>query len=104
LAMLLVIDFLLLPEGDTRLRGILSIVILLALVCYNIRMRPCYVQPVSGVHLCCILWTALLVPILNDKDLDVSISAAAISALMVVGWIVIFLFFIFIRYCYRSEP
>jgi hypothetical protein len=46
--MLLVIDFLLLPDDDTRLRGILSIIILLALVCYNIRMRPCYVRPVSN--------------------------------------------------------
>jgi hypothetical protein len=44
------------------------------------------------------------VPILNDNDLNIDINAGATAALMIVGWVVIFLFFIFVRYCYRSEP
>ncbi|RKP05252.1 hypothetical protein THASP1DRAFT_32911, partial [Thamnocephalis sphaerospora] len=107
LDLLLVIDFLLLPEGYTRLRGILSILILITLVCYNIRMQPCYVRPINywrTTSLCCILWTALLVPILNDRNLDIHMSRGAIGGLIVGGWGVILVFFIFVRYCYRSEP
>ncbi|KAI9591957.1 hypothetical protein BDF19DRAFT_242364 [Syncephalis fuscata] len=107
LDMLLVIDFLLLPDKDTRLRGIFSILILLALVCYNIRMRPCYVRPINywrTASLCCILWTALLVPIINDEKLDLNINVAGTVSLIVVGWVVIVLFFFFVRYCYRAEP
>jgi hypothetical protein len=107
LDLLLVIDFLLLPEQSTRVRGILSILILLTLVCYNIRTQPCYVRPVNywrTASLCCILWTALVVPIVNDESLDVNMSKGGIIGLIIGGWIVISLFFVFVRYCYRSEP
>ncbi|RKP37636.1 hypothetical protein BJ085DRAFT_7040, partial [Dimargaris cristalligena] len=99
LGLLLTIDFLLVPNDFNHLRSILSLVIMIVLVCVNIKMRPCYVDQINywrSASFCCILWTALLVTMLNNENKTVrKMSVAGVSISIVGGMaVIVFLFWL----------
>ncbi|KAJ1974278.1 hypothetical protein H4R34_004776, partial [Dimargaris verticillata] len=87
--LLLTIDFLLVPNDFNHLRSILSLIIIIALVCVSIKMKPCYVDQINfwrSASFCCILWTALLVTMLSNEDQDVRrLSVGGVVAAIVGG-------------------
>ncbi|KAJ1657522.1 hypothetical protein IWQ61_003089 [Dispira simplex] len=106
LSLLLTIDFLLVPNHFSRLRSTLSLVILIGLVCVNLKQRPCYVDQInfwrSGCF-CCILWTGLLVAMLNNQTSQVHrLSVGSIVGCIVGGMVVIIIVFVLIHYYGRN--
>lgn len=102
----LVIDFLLIPTKEVRVRGVLSILILLAVVCYILSSRPCYVQAVNfwrTTAMSSILWVALLVPILDDESTGADLGFGAILGLGFGGMAVIFILYVLIHHFYRHN-
>lgn len=105
------------------MRAILSITILLTMICYNIKTRPCYVDKVCILLLSqfilltdpqinffrtasftCILWTSALVAILSDTDAAQSLGPLAVIYIILGGWIFIILMFIIIYFIYYIQP
>ncbi|KAJ1961105.1 hypothetical protein IWQ62_003983, partial [Dispira parvispora] len=106
LSLLLTIDFLLVPSHFNRLRSTLSLVILIGLVCVNLKLRPCYVDQInfwrSGCF-CCILWTGLLVAMLNNQTSQVRrMSVGGIVGCIIGGMVAIVIIFVLIHYCGRN--
>ncbi|KAI8073921.1 hypothetical protein BC940DRAFT_289521 [Gongronella butleri] len=109
MGLLLAIVFLLVESttNKNRLRAILSIIILLTMICYNIKTRPCYVDKVNffrTASFSCILWTSVLVAILSDTNAAQNLSPLTVICVIVGGWILIILLFIAL-YCiyYRTS-
>ncbi|KAJ1927724.1 hypothetical protein IWQ60_002696 [Tieghemiomyces parasiticus] len=106
LSLLLTIDFLLVPNEFSKVRSIISLVIMIGLVSVNLKMRPCYVDQINfwrSASLCCILWTALLITILNNETKTVTrISVAGVVVGIVGGMVLIFATFWTIRRCARN--
>ncbi|KAJ2449023.1 hypothetical protein GGF42_004910, partial [Coemansia sp. RSA 2424] len=70
-SMLLSIDFLLVANSYRHIRSILSLVIVLSMVCFNISTQPCFVDQINywrTFGLCCILWVSLLVAMLTNES------------------------------------
>lgn len=106
------------------MRAILSITILLTMICYNIKTRPCYVDKVKYAdrvimffltYTCqinffrtasftCILWTSALVAILSDTDAAQSLGPFAVIYIIIGGWVFIILVFIIIYFIYYIQP
>ncbi|CAO3581257.1 unnamed protein product [Absidia cylindrospora] len=109
MGLLLAIVFLLVESttNKNRMRAILSIIILLTMICYNIKTKPCYVDKINffrTVSFSCILWTSVLVAILSDTNAAQSLGPISVLCIIVGGWVLIVLLFSFI-YCiyYRNH-
>ncbi|KAJ2290593.1 hypothetical protein IW141_003180 [Coemansia sp. RSA 355] len=75
MSMLLSIDFLLVANSYRHIRSILSLVIVLSMVCFNINTQPCFVEQINywrTYGFCCILWVALIVTMLTNEDSTLS--------------------------------
>ncbi|KAL1923472.1 uncharacterized protein VTP21DRAFT_8452 [Calcarisporiella thermophila] len=100
MALMLMIDFLLIQHNQmqTRLRGVLSITILLTMVCYNIKVRPCYVDKVNfwrTFSYTCILWTSVFVAMLNDTGgFVLSTGPFIVFGIIAGGWGFVFVVFL----------
>ncbi|ORX52411.1 hypothetical protein DM01DRAFT_1408287 [Hesseltinella vesiculosa] len=111
MGLLLAIVFLLVESttNKNRMRAILSIIILLTMICYNIKTKPCYVDKINFFRVAsysCILWTSVLVAILSDTNAAQNLGPLSVLCVIVSGWILIIVLFI-ILYCvyYRmSRP
>lgn len=89
------------------MRAILSITILLTMICYNIKTRPCYVDKINyfrTASFTCILWTSVLVAILSDTNAATSLGPVAVLCIIVGGWAFIILLFITVYIFYYSRP
>jgi hypothetical protein len=89
------------------MRAILSITILLTMICYNIKTRPCYVDKINyfrTASFTCILWTSVLVAILSDTNAATSIGPIAVLCIILGGWSFIILLFIIVYIFYYSRP
>ncbi|KAG2172760.1 hypothetical protein INT43_000107, partial [Umbelopsis isabellina] len=109
MGLLLAINFLLVESttNQNRLRAILSITILLTMICYNIKTRPCYVDKINyfrTASFTCILWTSVLVAILSDTNAATSLGPVAVLCIILGGWAFIILLFIFVYIFYYSQP
>ncbi|KAI9364209.1 hypothetical protein BD770DRAFT_313996, partial [Pilaira anomala] len=109
IGLLLAIVFLLVESTTNvnRLRAILSITILLTMICYNIKTRPCYVDKINffrTASFTCILWTSALVAILSDTDAAQSLGPLAVIYIIIGGWIFIIFVFIIIYFIYYIQP
>ncbi|KAJ2790960.1 hypothetical protein GGI18_001464, partial [Coemansia linderi] len=70
-SMLLSIDFLLVANSYRHIRSILSLVIVLSMVCFNISTQPCFVDQINywrTYGLCSILWVSLIVAMLTNES------------------------------------
>ncbi|KAI9142465.1 hypothetical protein BKA69DRAFT_1037784 [Paraphysoderma sedebokerense] len=70
MSLLLIISFLLIPAKKATVRGLISLVILITMTAYNINKRPCFVYQINYLRttlLLIILYTSLLVTLLNDE-------------------------------------
>ncbi|KAI8986049.1 hypothetical protein BDB01DRAFT_787496 [Pilobolus umbonatus] len=100
----------LLVESTThvnRMRSILSIIIILTMICYNIKIRPCYVDKINffrTASFTCILWTSALVAILSDTHAAQSLGPLTVIYIIIGGWILITLLFIIIYFIYYLQP
>ncbi|KAJ9081603.1 hypothetical protein DSO57_1012932 [Entomophthora muscae] len=102
MSLLLTIDFSLTPIEYSRVKGILSVVILTAVVIYSLHSRPCYVSQINfwrTVGYCCILWSALPGAILDPSSLKI----VPIILLILGGWVVILLLSLAGRYCAHTN-
>lgn len=103
------INFLLVESttNQNRMRAILSITILLTMICYNIKTRPCYVDKINyfrTASFTCILWTSVLVAILSDTNAAPSLGPIAVLCIILGGWVFIILLFILVYIFYYSRP
>ncbi|KAJ2507053.1 hypothetical protein GGI11_006471 [Coemansia sp. RSA 2049] len=101
MAMLLSIDFLLVADSYGHIRSILSLIIILAMVCFNINTQPCFVVKINywrTLGFCCILWVALIVTMLTNEDSTLqSTNVGGIAGAMVAGIVVLLVLFIIVR-------
>ncbi|KAJ2667084.1 hypothetical protein IWW42_005894 [Coemansia sp. RSA 1085] len=101
MSMLLSIDFLLVANSYRHIRSILSLVIVLFMVCFNISTQPCFVDQINywrTFGFCCILWVALIVTMLTNETgtLD-SISVGGIASALAVGAVILLVLFMAVR-------
>ncbi|KAJ1655294.1 hypothetical protein GGF38_004787, partial [Coemansia sp. RSA 25] len=100
-SMLLSIDFLLVANSYRHIRSILSLVIVLSMVCFNISTQPCFVDQINywrTFGLCCILWVSLLVAMLtNESSVLTKLSIGGIASALSVGVAVLLIVFLIIR-------
>ncbi|KAI7906270.1 uncharacterized protein BX663DRAFT_428930, partial [Cokeromyces recurvatus] len=106
--LLLAIVFLLVESTTNvnRIRAILSIIILLTMICYNIKIRPCYVDKINffrTASFTCILWTSTLVAILSDTNAAQSLGPFTVFYIIMGGWFLIILCFIIIYFIYYIQ-
>jgi magnesium-transporting ATPase (P-type) len=109
MGLLLAIVFLLVESTTNvnRMRAILSITILLTMICYNIKTRPCYVDKINffrTASFTCILWTSALVAILSDTNAAQSLGPMAVIYIIVGGWVFIIVCFVAVYYIYYIQP
>ncbi|KAJ2339111.1 hypothetical protein GGH92_006867 [Coemansia sp. RSA 2673] len=99
--MLLSIDFLLVANSYRHIRSILSLVIVLSMVCFNISTQPCFVDQINywrTYGLCCILWVSLIVAMLtNESSTLTKLSIGGIAGSLSVGVVVLFILFVIVR-------
>ncbi|KAI8367478.1 uncharacterized protein BYT42DRAFT_470519, partial [Radiomyces spectabilis] len=101
--------FLLVESTSTknRMRAILSIIILLTMICYNIKTRPCYVDKINffrSASFSCILWTSSLIAILSDTNAAQSLGPWAVLFIIIGGWALIIILFVLIYFIYYKQP
>ncbi|KAJ2067823.1 hypothetical protein GGH13_005157 [Coemansia sp. S155-1] len=100
-SMLLSIDFLLVANSYRHIRSILSLVIVLSMVCFNISTQPCFVDQINywrTYGLCCILWVSLIVAMLtNESSTLTKLSIGGIAGSLSVGVVVLFILFVIVR-------
>ncbi|KAI9309456.1 hypothetical protein BJ944DRAFT_194156 [Cunninghamella echinulata] len=107
MGLLLAIVFLLVESTtkQNRMRAILSIIILLTMICYNIKAKPCYVDIVNffrTASFCCILWTSILVAILSESNTVQSLGSLTVFCIIIGGWGFIIVLFTLI-YCIYNQ-
>ncbi|KAJ1966389.1 hypothetical protein GGI12_000099 [Dipsacomyces acuminosporus] len=102
MSMLLSIDFLLVASSYRHIRSVLSLIIVIAMACFNIRTHPCFVDPINfwrTYGFCCILWVALIVTMItNENNTLTRFGIGGIAAAMAIGVAVLFVVFIAVRY------
>ncbi|KAJ2570891.1 hypothetical protein IW140_002080 [Coemansia sp. RSA 1813] len=107
MSMLLSIDFLLVADSYRHIRSILSLIIILAMVCFNISTQPCFVVKINywrTLGFCCILWVALIVTMLtNETSTFESTNVGGIAGAMAAGIAVLLILFVIIRVVNRSS-
>ncbi|KAJ1812153.1 hypothetical protein LPJ75_003789 [Coemansia sp. RSA 2598] len=107
MSMLLSIDFLLVANSYKHIRSILSLIIVLSMVCFNISTKPCFVSQINywrSFGFCGILWVALVVTMLtNETDTFPRISPGGIASLLAVGVVVIFALFVAVKRLNRDS-
>ncbi|KAJ1957549.1 hypothetical protein EC988_000774 [Linderina pennispora] len=100
MSMLLSIDSFLVDNDHRHIRSIISVIITVAMACFNINSHPCFVEQINfwrSYSLCCILWVALLVTMLtNENTIVTRISVGGISAAIAVGAVVLLVLFVVI--------
>ncbi|OBZ80664.1 hypothetical protein A0J61_11287, partial [Choanephora cucurbitarum] len=109
MGLLLAIVFLLVESTTNinRMRAILSIIILLTMICYNIKTQPCYVDKINffrTISFACILWTSTLVAVLSDTNAAQSLGPVAVIYIIIGGWVFIVLCFFAIYFVYYIQP
>ncbi|KAI9009340.1 hypothetical protein CLU79DRAFT_775226 [Phycomyces nitens] len=109
MGLLLAIVFLLVESttNKNRMRAIMSITILLTMICYNIKTKPCYVDKINffrTASFSCILWASVLVAILSDTNAAQSLGPLAVLCIIVGGWAIIIFLFILIYIIYYRQP
>ncbi|KAI8086725.1 uncharacterized protein BX664DRAFT_236648, partial [Halteromyces radiatus] len=109
IGLLLAIVFLLVESttNKNRMRAILSIIILLTMICYNIKTKPCYVDKINffrTASFSCILWTSVLVAILSDTNAAQSLGPLSVLCIIIGGWGMIILLFTLIYCVYYRGP
>ncbi|KAG0168628.1 hypothetical protein DFQ28_004607 [Apophysomyces sp. BC1034] len=109
MGLMLAIVFLLVESttNKNRMRAILSITIILTMICYNIKTRPCYVDKINffrTASFCCILWTSVLVAILSDTNAAQNLGPTAVLCIIVGGWGLIVVLFLLIYFMYYKQP
>ncbi|KAI8142122.1 hypothetical protein BJV82DRAFT_615628 [Fennellomyces sp. T-0311] len=90
-----------------RMRAILSIMILLTMICYNIKTRPCYVDKINyfrTTSFSCILWTSVLVAVLSDTNAAETLGPLTVLCIIVGGWGLIVVLFLLIYFTYYKQP
>ncbi|KAJ2818816.1 hypothetical protein IWW50_005681 [Coemansia erecta] len=106
MSMLLSIDFLLVANSYRHIRSILSLVIVLSMVCFNINTQPCFVEQINywrTYGLCCILWVALIVTMLTNETSTLSDTGiGGVASALVVGAAILLVLFVAIRYVRRT--
>ncbi|KAI8867704.1 hypothetical protein GQ42DRAFT_52373 [Ramicandelaber brevisporus] len=106
MSLLLSIDFLLIPQDYRHLRSALSVVIVTALTCYNLQMKPCYTRSVNlwrSAGFCAITWTVTFIAMLTNDDGDVAnVPVWSIITGIVMGSAVVFALFGIIKVCVDS--
>ncbi|KAL7746074.1 hypothetical protein RI367_008626 [Sorochytrium milnesiophthora] len=93
---LLVIVFLLVPGKRAVVRGILSTVIVVSMLTYNIRWRSCFVYQINlsrSLSLTLVLWTIIAETLVNDDEILMQLSLSTVIAGFVVGYLVILVVF-----------
>ncbi|KAJ1647050.1 hypothetical protein J3B02_001028 [Coemansia erecta] len=107
MSMLLSIDFLLVANSFKHIRSILSLIIVLSMVCFNISTQPCFVSQINywrSFGFCGILWVALIVTMLtNETDTFPRISPGGIASLLAVGFVAIFALFVAVKRLNRDS-
>ncbi|KAJ2027650.1 hypothetical protein IWW57_002506 [Coemansia sp. S610] len=100
-SMLLSIDFLLVANSYRHIRSILSLVIVLSMVCFNISTQPCFVDQINywrTYGLCSILWVSLIVAMLtNESSTLTKLSIGGIAGALSIGVVVLFVLFVIVR-------
>ncbi|KAJ2236062.1 hypothetical protein H4R99_005314 [Coemansia sp. RSA 1722] len=106
-SMLLSIDFLLVANSYKHIRSILSLIIVLSMVCFNISTQPCFVSQINywrSFGFCSILWVALVVTMLtSETDALPRISPGGIASVLAVGVVVIFAVFVIVKRLNRDS-
>ncbi|KAJ2539160.1 hypothetical protein EV175_006378, partial [Coemansia sp. RSA 1933] len=107
MSMLLSIDFLLVSNAYRHIRSILSLIIILAMVCFNISSQPCFVAKINfwrTLGFCCILWVALIVTMLTSESstLDKT-NVGGIAGAMAAGIAILLILFVIIRMVSRPS-
>ncbi|KAJ1729219.1 hypothetical protein LPJ61_003630 [Coemansia biformis] len=101
MSMLLSIDFLLVENAYRHIRSILSLVIVLSMVCFNISTQPCFVDQINywrSYGFCCVLWVALMVTMLtNETNTLDSAGVTGVVCALAVGVVVLLVLFAAIR-------
>ncbi|PIA17426.1 hypothetical protein COEREDRAFT_80438 [Coemansia reversa NRRL 1564] len=102
MSMLLSIDFLLVSNAFRHIRSILSLVIVLSMVCFNINTQPCFVYQINywrTYGFCCILWVALIVTMLTNETKTLSeVGIGGVAAALAVGAVIILVLFFAVRF------
>ncbi|KAI9317565.1 hypothetical protein BX666DRAFT_1938529 [Dichotomocladium elegans] len=109
MGLLLAIVYLLVETttNRNRMRAILSIVIILTMICYNIKTQPCYVDKINffrTASFSCILWTSLLVAILSDTNAARILGPLTVLCIIVGGWGLIIVLYLIIYFAYYKRP
>ncbi|KAJ2078505.1 hypothetical protein H4R24_004424 [Coemansia sp. RSA 988] len=106
MSMLLSIDFLLVSNAFRHIRSILSLVIVLSMVCFNINTQPCFVDQINywrTYGFCCILWVALIVTMLTNETKTLSeVGIGGVAAALAVGAVIILALFFAVRFIRRK--
>ncbi|KAJ2295708.1 hypothetical protein IWW55_005358 [Coemansia sp. RSA 2706] len=107
MSMLLSIVFLLVANSYRHIRSILSLVIVGAMVCFNISTQPCFVEQINywrTYGLCCILWVALIVTMLTNETSTLSNTGiGGVASALAVGAAILLVLFVVIRCIYRAS-
>ncbi|KAJ2677975.1 hypothetical protein GGI25_002765 [Coemansia spiralis] len=107
MSMLLSIDFFLVANSYRHIRSILSLIIILSMVCFNINTQPCFVVKINywrTFGLCCILWVALIVTMLTNETTTLqNISVGGIVGTILAGAAVLLVLFVIIRQINRAS-
>ncbi|KAJ1855940.1 hypothetical protein LPJ76_002887 [Coemansia sp. RSA 638] len=106
MSMLLSIDFLLVANSYRHIRSILSLVIVLSMVCFNINTQPCFVEQINywrTYGFCCILWVALIVTMLtNEASTLLDTGTGGVVSALAVGAVILLVLFITMRCIWRA--
>ncbi|KAG1474921.1 hypothetical protein G6F56_000052 [Rhizopus delemar] len=87
-------------------RAILYIVILLTMICYNIKTNPCYVNTINFFRtgsFICTLWTAALIAVLSDTQESGNLGPLKVIYIILGGWVFILLCFLVIYFIYYTQ-
>ncbi|KAJ2402586.1 hypothetical protein GGI23_000603 [Coemansia sp. RSA 2559] len=107
MSMLLSIDFLLVADSYRHIRSILSLIIILAMVCFNISSQPCFVVKINywrTLGFCCILWVALIVTMLTNAASTLEkTNVGGIAGAMAAGIAILLILFVIIQLVNRSS-
>ncbi|KAI7833816.1 hypothetical protein BX661DRAFT_177601 [Kickxella alabastrina] len=84
-----------------HIRSIMSLIIVLSMVCFNISTQPCFVDQINywrTYGLCSILWVGLIVTMLTNEDETLNnISTGGIASTLAVGVVVLLVVFIIVK-------
>ncbi|KAJ1679237.1 hypothetical protein EV182_002456, partial [Spiromyces aspiralis] len=107
MSLLLSIDLFLVQNKYSHIRSIISLVIMISMVCFNIHVQPCYVRKINfwrSYLFCSILWTVLVVAMLTNEGTTLEkVSDAGVAAVIAAGIVILLGLYVGIWFYKRDE-